>query len=119
MLSAEIQIPMKKTITSLLAALTLGVAPVLVFSGCAGSSTSQSTGEYLDDSAITAKVKTELIRDPVVKARQVEVETFKGHVQLSGFVDTAEQKARAAQITQTVTGVREVQNNISVKPETP
>lgn len=97
----------------------LSAGPALFFSGCAGSSTSQSTGEYLDDSAITAKVKTELIRDPVVKARQVEVETYKGHVQLSGFVDTDEQKARAAQIAQTVSGVREVKNDLTVKSETP
>ncbi len=109
---------MKKLIPTLLAALALA-APAAVFTGCAGTGTRQSTGEYIDDSAITAKVKTELIRDPVVKARQVEVETFKGHVQLSGFVDTEEQKARAAQLAQTVSGVVEVKNNLSVKADTP
>ena len=84
-------------------------------SGCAGTSTRQSTGEHVDDSAITAKVKTELIRDPVVKARQVEVETFKGIVQLSGFVDTDEQRSRAGEIARTITGVTEVKNSITVK----
>jgi hyperosmotically inducible periplasmic protein len=106
---------MNKAIPSLLLAASLLAAPLLITSGCAGTATRQSTGEFVDDSAITAKVKTELIKDPVVKARQVEVETFKGTVQLSGFVDTDEQKARAAEIARTITGVTEVRNNISVK----
>ena len=106
---------MNKTIVTCLAAACLAVAPIFSV-GCAGTSTRQSTGEFVDDSALTAKVKTELIRDPVVKARQVEVETFKGIVQLSGFVDTDEQRTRAAEIARTVTGVNEVKNNITVKP---
>ena len=83
--------------------------------GCAGTATRESTGEYIDDSSITTKVKAELVRDPVVKADQVKVETFKGSVQLSGFVDTPDQKARAGQIAASVAGVREVRNNIEVK----
>lgn len=106
---------MKKILPSLLAAITLASAPLVLSSGCAGTATRESTGEYVDDTATTAKVKTELIRDPVVKARQVEVETFRGTVQLSGFVDTDEQKSRAAEIARTVTGVKEVKNNITVK----
>jgi len=106
---------MNKAIPSLLLAASLIAAPLVLTSGCAGTATRQSTGEFVDDSALTAKVKTELIKDPVVKARQVEVETFKGTVQLSGFVDTEEQKSRAAEIARGITGVNEVKNNISVK----
>ena len=106
---------MKKSIPSLLLVAALLGAPLLFNAGCAGTSTRQSTGEFVDDSAITAKVKTELIRDPVVKARQVEVETFKGIVQLSGFVDTEEQKSRAAEVARAISGVNDVKNNIAVK----
>jgi hyperosmotically inducible protein len=83
--------------------------------GCAGTATRESTGEYVDDSGLTARVKKALINDEVVKARDVNVETFKGTVQLSGFVDTAEQKARAASVAAGVKGVRAVENNISIK----
>ncbi len=106
---------MKKFITSLLAVLSLATTPLLLSSGCAGTTTRESTGEYVDDTALTAKVKAELIRDPVVKARQVDVTTFKGTVQLSGFVDTEEQKARAAELARAVTGVETVKNNIVIK----
>jgi hyperosmotically inducible periplasmic protein len=109
---------MNKKIPSLLLAASLLAAPLISFSGCSSTGTRQSTGEFVDDTAITAKVKTELIRDPVVKARQVEVETFKGTVQLSGFVDTEEQRLRAAEVARTISGVHDVRNNITVKAET-
>ena len=109
---------MKKTsfkILTLLGALSVG--GLLPFtSGCAGTATRQSTGEFVDDAAITAKVKAELVRDETVKAMQVNVDTFKGIVQLSGFVDTAAQKTRAAEIARTVNGVTDVKNSIEVKP---
>lgn len=105
-----------KNSLKLLALLALGAGGVLSLpTGCAGTATHQSTGEYVDDAAVTAKVKTALVRDPVVKALQVDVTTFKGNVQLSGFVDNAEQKARAAQVASTVPGVTNVTNNITVK----
>ena len=106
---------MKKTIPSVLAAIFLAALPVLLSTGCSSTPTRESTGEYVDDTAVTAKVKTELIRDPVVKARQVDVSTFKGVVQLSGFVDTEEQKSRAAELTRTISGVQDVRNNLVVK----
>lgn len=109
---------MKKLITSLLAIVSLSATPLLLSSGCSGTTTRESTGEYVDDTAVTAKVKAELIRDPVVKARQVDVTTFKGTVQLSGFVDTDEQKARAGELTRGITGVEDVKNNIVVKAAT-
>lgn len=84
-------------------------------SGCAGTATRESTGEYIDDATITTKVKAAFVKDPVVKALQVNVDTFKSAVQLSGFVDTPEQKARAEQIARGISGVADVKNNITVK----
>jgi osmotically-inducible protein OsmY len=92
-----------------------GVGLVSLQSGCAATPTRESTGEFVDDSAITAKVKAAFIREPTVKAFDVSVETFKGVVQLSGFVDTATQKTRAGEVARGVTGVRDVKNNITVK----
>lgn len=83
--------------------------------GCASTATKESTGEYVDDSTITTKVKAQFVSDPVVKAYQVKVETFKGVVSLSGFVNTAEEKARAEQIASSVNGVHQVNNNITLK----
>jgi osmotically-inducible protein OsmY len=87
----------------------------LALIGCAGTSNSTSTGEYIDDRAISAKVKTALHTDDDVSGFQVNVETFKGTVQLSGFVDTAAQAERAEEIARGVDGVEDVVNNISVK----
>lgn len=107
--------PMKKSLTTLLALLALSSGLALLPAGCAGTATRESTGEYVDDSAITAKVKASFVRDPVVKALQVKVDTYKGVVQLSGFVDTPDQKARAEQIARSTPGVQGVTNNIQVK----
>lgn len=105
-----------KTSLKLTALLALFAGGVLSLpTGCAGTATRQSTGEYVDDAAITTKVKTALVRDEIVSAMQVDVTTFKGNVQLSGFVDTAEQKSRAEQLAAGVEGVTDVTNNITVK----
>jgi hyperosmotically inducible periplasmic protein len=105
-----------KNSLKLTALLALAAGGILSLpTGCAGTATRQSTGEYVDDASITAKVKAAMIKDEVVKAMQVDVTTFKGNVQLSGFVDTAEQKARAAQIAGGIDGVTNVTNNITVK----
>ena len=106
---------MKKSVTTLMALLALGSGVSLLQTGCAGTATSESTGEYVDDAGITTKVKAEFVRDPVVKALDVKVETFKGVVQLSGFVDNAQQKSRAEQIARAIPGVQGVKNNISIK----
>lgn len=92
----------------------LGTAGTLI-TGCAATATSQSTGEYIDDAAITAKVKAALIRDPIVPALEVGVDTYKGVVQLNGFVDTADEKMRAEQIARNIPGVVAVQNKLTVK----
>ena len=101
----------------MLAFVALCGGTTLFTSGCSSSPTAKSTGEYIDDAAITAKVKAAMVRDPVVKVLQVNVDTFKGPVQLNGFVDTADQKARAEQIARTVPGVANVQNQLTVKTQ--
>jgi osmotically-inducible protein OsmY len=105
---------MKRSIPTLVALLVLG-GTAATFTGCAGTATRESTGEYIDDASITTKVKAAFVKDPAVKAMQVNVDTFKGTVQLSGFVDTSEQKTRAEQIARGITGVSDVKNNISIK----
>ena len=71
-------------------------------SGCAGTSTRESTGEYIDASVLTSKVKTAIYNDPMLKVLQINVETFKGVVQLSGFVDSAQAAARAVDVARSV-----------------
>jgi osmotically-inducible protein OsmY len=88
---------------------------ILAFAGCAGTRTKESTGGYVDDSVITTKVKADLVNDPATKARDINVETFKGVVQLSGFVNTGQEKDRAGEIARNVKGVVDVKNNIVVK----
>lgn len=105
-------------ITPLFVALLLGAsASALVISGCAGTSTRESTGEYIDNTALTARVKAAFASDELVKARDVSVESFRGTVQLSGFVETAGQKERAESIARTIQGVKDVKNNIIVKAQ--
>jgi len=98
---------------------TLGMVAALFLAGlqfgCAGSTTRESSGEYIDDSAITTKVKSGLAHDSTVSAMDVHVQTYKGTVELSGFVDTQEEKSRAAAIAENVPGVQHVENKISVK----
>lgn len=106
---------MNLTTRTLAAVLILGGSVACFNSGCSSSPTRKSTGEYIDDAGITAKVKTAFVKDPVVKAIDVKVDTFKGTVQLNGFVDTAEQKARAEQIARGIAGVTGVQNALTVK----
>jgi len=99
--------------TLLLAFGALALGTLIV--GCAATRTSSSTGEYVDDSAITAKVKSALLGDEKVKSFAVGVETLKGDVQLSGFVDTAVQKSAAGEDASAVNGVKHVTNNLIVK----
>jgi hyperosmotically inducible periplasmic protein len=82
---------------------------------CASTRTQKSPGEQVDDSVTTGRVKAALIADPVTKAHQIDVETFKGTVQLNGFVDTAASKQRASEVAKTTKGVTSVRNNLTVK----
>jgi osmotically-inducible protein OsmY len=83
--------------------------------GCAGDRTSRSTGQAVDDSAVANKVKMALYADKEVSGSQIEVEVFRGTVQLSGFVDSAAQARKAVQIAQSTNGVKEVRNSMVVK----
>lgn len=88
---------------------------VSVLAACGGSPTKESTGEFIDDSAITTKVKAAFVQDQVVKASDVTVETFKGTVQLSGFAGSRSEINRAAEIAGKVPGVKSVRNDILLK----
>jgi osmotically-inducible protein OsmY len=91
------------------------IALIMALASCAGTRTKESTGEYVDDSVITSRVKAALVADPVTKAREISVETFKGTVQLSGFVTTAQEKDKAGEIARKTKGVVDVKNNIAIK----
>ncbi len=88
---------------------------IVGFSACASTSKQESTGEYVDDSVITTKVKSLLAGDDFLKSFKIGVETYKGTVQLSGFVDTQRAVDKAVEITRSVKGVRSVKNNLIVK----
>lgn len=93
----------------------VGLVLVAAFVGCASTSTKQGTGEYIDDSVITAKVKSAIFGDPDLKVMQINVETFKGEVQLSGFVDSRATATKAADVARGVKGVVGVKNDLIVK----
>jgi osmotically-inducible protein OsmY len=83
--------------------------------GCASTSTQEGTGEYLDDSVITTKVKAEIFSEPSLKSAEINVETFKGVVQLSGFVSSQADINKAVQIARGVNGVVSVKNAMRLK----
>ncbi|HJV28607.1 MAG TPA: BON domain-containing protein [Aromatoleum sp.] len=82
---------------------------------CSASPNKESTGEYLDDSVITTKVKSAFVADKTVKALDIKVETFKGVVQLSGFANTQTEIDRAVELARGVKGVESVRNDIQLK----
>ena len=88
---------------------------MVAFAACASTSKQESTGEYVDDSVITTKIKSLLAADDFLKSFEIGVETYKGTVQLSGFVDSQKVIDKAVEITRSVKGVKSVKNNLSVK----
>ncbi|HEU5435994.1 MAG TPA: BON domain-containing protein [Telluria sp.] len=88
---------------------------LLLLAACAPTATREGTGEYVDDAVITTKVKAALAGDPAVKATEVNVETFRGMVQLSGFVSSPEARQRAIEIARGTNGVRGVKNDMVIK----
>ncbi len=88
---------------------------ITAFLGCAATHKRESTGEYVDDSVITAKVKAAIFNEPTLKTLQINVETFKGVVQLSGFVDSAQSVKKAGAVARNVNGVVSVKNDLVVK----
>ena len=95
--------------------LFLSAALALALVACAPTAKHEGTGEYLDDALITTKVKAALVDDPELKAREINVETFKGRVQLSGFVSSRDEIAKAVRVARGVKGVTQVDNSMIVK----
>jgi len=103
-----------KNLGKYLTALFLAVTLVSVV-GCASTRHSEGTGEYVDDSAITTKVKAAIFNEPGLKSAEINVETFKGVVQLSGFVNSNADIQRAVQVARGVSGVKSVKNDMRHK----
>jgi osmotically-inducible protein OsmY len=99
-----------KSLAALVSALVLMAAL-----GCASSPTHEGTGEYVDDSAITTKVKSAILAEPGLKSAEINVETFKGVVQLSGFVNSREDINSAVRVASAVKGVKSVNNDMQLK----
>ena len=83
--------------------------------GCASTATKEGTGEYLDNAVITAKVKAAIFDEPTLKSAEINVETFKGVVQLSGFVSSQANIDKAVEITRKIKGVKSVKNDMKLK----
>ena len=91
-------------------------AVILVsFLGCASTPKQEGTGEYVDDSLITAKVKAAILKEPGLKVAEINVETFKGVVQLSGFVSSAADESKAVEVARGVGGVKSVKDDMRIK----
>ena len=102
----------KQRAALVLAAVMAGTS---LIAACSSTPTQQSTGQAIDDGVVTAKVKAKLIEDPVTKAHQINVDTFKGTVQLSGFVESDQARTRALQIARDVDGVKQVKDALQVR----
>lgn len=83
--------------------------------GCAASPKHEGTGDYVDDTVITTKVKAAILEDSTLKVTEINVETYKGRVQLSGFVSSRDQVERAAEVARKVKGVKSVVNDIRLR----
>ncbi|QKJ87296.1 BON domain-containing protein [Paramixta manurensis] len=100
-----------KVLTGVVAAAVVA----MTLSACAPTSTKEGTGGYIDDTVVTTKVKSELLRDDSLKSTEINVETFKGRVQLSGFVSSPQMANRAVEVTRGVAGVKSVVNNMQIR----
>ncbi len=101
--------------------LTLALASALIAtvgatSGCAVARDQQTAGSYIDDTALTTRVKAKFAADPTVSAMAISVETLKGTVQLAGFAKSAEEKAMAEKLARETSGVVAVRNDIAIRP---
>ena len=88
---------------------------LLTVVGCAATQKQEGTGEYIDDSVLTTKVKAAVFNEPTLKSAEINVETFKGVVQLSGFVSSQAAVNKAVEVARSVTGVKSVKNDMRVK----
>jgi len=99
-----------KIVSTLIAALMLTAV-----AGCASTAKQESTGQYIDDTVITTAVKAAILNEPSLKVSEINVETFKGAVQLSGFVRSEDNIATAMNVTRGVNGVKSVKNDMRLK----
>lgn len=97
---------------ALLLAAVMGTS---MLAACSSTPQQQSTGQAIDDGVVTAKVKAKLIEDPVTKAHQINVDTFKGTVQLSGFVESDQARTRALQLARDTDGVKQVKDSLQIR----
>lgn len=102
--------PLSRTLPLIILAVVLSLV-----SACAENGSHRATGEYIDDTVITAKVKTAILNDPQTKVLEIHVETYKGEVQLSGFVSSQEEADRAVELTRNVKGVTSVKNDMLIR----
>ena len=100
---------------ALAAVLLTSVSTLVVITGCAGNRYDRSTGQYIDDKSLITRVEHALSDNAEYKFDQVNVDSFRGEVQLSGFVNNSDQKSKAYEIAKQVQGVQSVINNITVK----
>ncbi|SUB30468.1 putative lipoprotein [Yersinia pseudotuberculosis] len=96
-------------------ALCIAIIMAMAVSACAPTAKSEGTGGYLDDTVVTTKVKAALLGEKNLKSTAINVETFKGRVQLSGFVSSSQDANRAVQVTRSVPGVKSVSNQMLIK----
>ena len=97
------------------ASMLFAASLVATLAGCASTPTKEGTGEFIDDTVITAKVKASIFNEPTLKSTEINVETFKGDVQLSGFVAQPQDAQKAVEIARGVKGVVSVKNDVRVK----
>jgi osmotically-inducible protein OsmY len=105
----------KKTIVKHFISFLLLLAVIATLAACASTATRESTGEFVDDSVVTTKIKSLLAADDLLKSFQISVETYQGTVQLSGFVNSRKAVDKADEIVRSVKGVKSVKNNLIVK----
>lgn len=105
----------KKNIVKHLLRFLLLLVVIATFAACASTSTRESTGEYVDDSVITSKVKSMLAADDFLKSFEISVETYQGTVQLSGFVNSQKAVNKANEIAKSVKGVKSIKNDLILK----
>ena len=93
----------------------IGAMALAVTLGCASTAKQEGTGEYVDDTVLTTKVKAAILNEPTLKSAEINVETFKGVVQLSGFVSSQAAESKAIEVARTVGGVKSVKNDMRLK----
>ena len=101
--------------TSIRLSALIGALSLVVLSACSSTPVHESTGQYIDDTVITTSVKAAILNEPTLKVSEINVETFKGDVQLSGFVSDPEMATKAVEVARGVKGVRAVKNDMRVK----